>query len=74
MHFVQALTLFPEFKVTHCKLGCFLTLIVGLYFPLSFLNCQTIIEDLPHRAHSFAIVFRIYLNCPINIYNTFSII
>jgi len=42
IHFVQALTLLPEGKVTHCKLGYFLDFLVGLYFPRSFFNFQTI--------------------------------
>jgi len=32
----------PEGNLTHCKLGYFLFLMVGLYFPRSFLSFQTI--------------------------------
>ena len=33
---VQALTLLPDDNFTHCKLGYFFCLVVGLYFPLNF--------------------------------------
>jgi len=55
MHFVQAKTRLPESNLTHCKLGYFLDFAVGLYFPLSFLNFQTRIDDFPQIAHCFAI-------------------
>ena len=48
MHLAQARTLlpasFPRNKRAHCRLGCFLTLDVGLYFPLSFTRVPPI-ED-----------------------------
>lgn len=47
---------------THCKFGYFLFLTVGLYFPLSFLSFQTIIEPLLHIAHFFAIINLLYQN------------
>jgi hypothetical protein len=36
MHLAQAFTLWPEAKVTHWRLGCFLVLLVGLYLLNSF--------------------------------------
>ncbi len=57
MHFVQALTLLPDVKRTHWRLGYFLFLMVGLYLPLSFFSFQTIIDDFPQIAHWLAIVF-----------------
>jgi len=36
MHLAQALTLWPEVKVTHWRFGCFLVLLVGLYLLISF--------------------------------------
>jgi len=42
IHLVQAKTLLPEGNLVHCKLGYFLFLMVGLYFPRSFLSFQTI--------------------------------
>ena len=46
MHFVQAKILlpafFPETKRTHWRLGYFLTLLVGLYFPLNFTRVTAI--------------------------------
>ena len=60
MHLVQAKTLLPEAKRTHCKLGFFLFLTVGLYFPRSFFNRQTIIDDLPQIEHCLAIIFTSY--------------
>jgi len=55
MHLVQALTLLPEGKRSHCKLGYFLDFLVGLYFPLSFLSFQTMVEVFPQIAHFVAI-------------------
>ena len=55
MHFVQAKTLLPEGNLTHCKLGFFLFLMVGLYFPLSLTLLPTIIDLLPQIAHCFSI-------------------
>ena len=55
MHFVQALTLLPDAKVTHWRLGCFLLLMVGLYLPLSFVNLQTILPFLLQIAQTLAI-------------------
>jgi hypothetical protein len=36
MHLAQAFTLWPEAKVAHWRLGCFLVLLVGLYLLISF--------------------------------------
>ncbi len=55
MHLVQALTRLPEDKVAHCKLGCFLFLMVGLYLPRSFFSFQTIFPFLPQMAHCLLI-------------------
>ena len=55
MHLAQAFTLLPEAKRTHWRLGCFLFLMVGLYFPLSFFNFQTILPLLPQIAHCLGI-------------------
>ena len=64
MHLAQALTLFPEAKPalpagrrTHCKLGYFLLLTVGLYLPLSLTLCQTMVEVLLQTAQVLAIEF-----------------
>lgn len=69
MHLAQAKMRSPEGKPvlllrrrTHCKFGYFLFLTVGLYFPLSFLSFQTIIEPLLHIAHFFAIINLLYQN------------
>ena len=51
IHLVQAFTLLPEGKRTHCKLGCFLFLMVGLYFPLNFTLLPTIVPFFPQIAH-----------------------
>lgn len=55
MHFAQALTLLPDVNFTHCKLGYFLFLMVGLYLPRSFFNFQTSIDPFPQIAHCLAI-------------------
>ncbi len=55
MHLAQALTLWPEANLAHCKLGCFLLLIVGLYLPRSLTLFQTMVEVLPQILHCFAI-------------------
>jgi hypothetical protein len=55
MHLVQALTLLPEGNLTHCKLGFFLFLTVGLYFPLSLTLLPTIVDFFSQIAHCFAI-------------------
>jgi len=44
MHFAQARVFFPDGKRTHCKFGYFLTLDVGLYFPLNFTRVTPIAE------------------------------
>jgi hypothetical protein len=51
MHLVQAFTRLPEAKRTHWRLGYFLFLTVGLYFPLSFTSFPTIIDFLSQIAH-----------------------
>ncbi len=51
MHLVQALTLLPEGNFAHCKLGYFLFLIVGLYFPRSFTCFQTTTYFFPQIVH-----------------------
>jgi len=58
MHLAQALTLFPEAKRTHCKLGYFLLLMVGLNLPLSLTLCQTMVEALLQTAQVLAIPCR----------------
>ena len=50
MHLVQALTLLPDANLTHWRLGYFLFLTVGLYFPLNFFSRQTIVDVLPQIA------------------------
>jgi len=55
MHLAQAKTRLPEDKRTHCKFGYFLFLMVGLYFPRSFISRQTITDPFPQIAHCFAI-------------------
>ena len=60
IHFVQAFTLLPEGKRTHCKFGYFLFLMVGLYFPRSFLSFQTTAYFLPQIVHCLAIAILSY--------------
>lgn len=62
MHLAQAKTRSPEGKRTHCRFGYFLFLTVGLYFPLSFLSFQTIIDPFLHIVHCFAMVILSYQN------------
>ena len=68
MHLVQAFTRWPAnflragFVIslgitTHWRLGYFLLLTVGLYFPLNFTLFQTIMDPFLHIVHSLAIVF-----------------
>ena len=57
MHLVQAKTLLPEGKRAHCKLGYFLFLMVGLYFPRSLTLLQTIIPLFPQIAHCLIFPF-----------------
>ena len=68
MHLVQAKTRLPRkgiafrgdvvFKgiLTHCKLGYFLLLVVGLYFPRSFFSFQTTVDFLLQIGQTFAIL------------------
>lgn len=56
MHLAQALTLLPEAKRTHWRLGNLLCLTVGLYLPRSFLRHQTITEPLPQIEQVLAII------------------
>ena len=56
MHLAQAFTLLPEGKITDCKFGYFLILVVGLNLPRSFFNFPAIIELLPQIAHCFDII------------------
>jgi len=55
MHLAQAKTRLPVGRRTHCKFGYFLFLMVGLYFPRSFISRQAIIDFFPQIAHCFAI-------------------
>lgn len=55
MHFTQAFMRLPEGKVTHCKLGYFLFVVVGLYLPLSLTRVTDLIDFLPQIAHTRAI-------------------
>jgi len=55
MHLVQALTLLPDPKVTHCRLGYFLFLTVGLYLPLSFFKRHDTIDVFLQIAHCLLI-------------------
>jgi hypothetical protein len=55
MHFVQAKTRLPEGNLTHCKLGYFLTLEVGLYLPLNFTRVTPIADFLPQIVQTFSI-------------------
>ena len=61
MHLAQALTLLPFSRRTHCKLGYFLLLTVGLYLPLSFFLTPNIREPFPQIVHIFAIVLLDFL-------------
>lgn len=67
IHFVQAFIFLPAKLLnfflfipagikTHCKLGYFLFLEVGLYFPRSFTNFLIILDFLAQIAHSFAMI------------------
>ncbi len=57
MHLAQALTLLPEAKRSHWRLGNLLCLTVGLYLPRSFLRHQTITEPLPQIEQVWDIIF-----------------
>ena len=57
MHLAQALTLFPLGNLVHCKLGYFLFLEVGLYFPRSFLSFQVTVEVFLQIEQIFAMRF-----------------
>ena len=60
MHLVQAKTLLPFGNLAHCKLGCFLTLAVGLYFPLNLTSVTPIADFFSQIVQIFsAIKFRI---------------
>lgn len=48
MHLAHANTLLPLFKRAHCKLGYFLTLVVGLNFPRNFTSLHPIDDVLLH--------------------------
>jgi len=56
IHFVQAKTLFLEGNLTHCKLGYFLFLVVGLYLPLNFTSRQASIDFFPQIVQTLDIV------------------
>ncbi len=56
IHLVQALTRLPLARRTHCRLGYFLFLVVGLYLPRSFLRTVATIDFLPQIAHRLAII------------------
>jgi len=56
IHLVQALTRLPLLSLTHCKLGYFLFLVVGLYLPRSFLRTVATIDFLPQIAHLLDII------------------
>ncbi len=56
IHLVHAKTRLPARVLAHCKLGYFLFLMVGLYFPLSFFNLQTIMVDFPQISQVFVIM------------------
>ena len=57
MHLVQALTLFPDNNLTHCKLGYFLFLLVGLYLPRSFFLTTATIDFFPQSGQTRDMVF-----------------
>ena len=60
MHLVHAKTRSPEASRAHWRLGYFLFLMVGLYFPRSFFRFHTIIDPLEQITHSFAITILSY--------------
>lgn len=55
MHLAQAKTRLPEGKRTHCKFGYFLTLEVGLYFPLNLTRVTPIAECFLQIEQTFSI-------------------
>lgn len=65
MHLAQARTLLPEGlpaqagKRTHCKFGYFLTLEVGLYFPLNLTRVTPIAECFLQIEQIFSIEYKI---------------
>jgi len=61
MHLAQALTRLVGLKRTHCKLGYFLILAVGLNLPRSLTSRVTIIDPLPQSAQVLAISVRLFL-------------
>jgi hypothetical protein len=56
MHFAQAKTLLPEGNLVHCKFGFFLTLAVGLNFPLSFTRVFPIDDFFPQIEQIFSAI------------------
>ncbi|OGZ34195.1 MAG: hypothetical protein A2Y98_02590 [Candidatus Portnoybacteria bacterium RBG_19FT_COMBO_36_7] len=56
MHLAQALTRLPFSKVSHCRLGYWRRLAVGLNLPRSLTNVTLVIDFLPQRAHDLAIL------------------
>jgi len=59
MHFAQAKTRSLEGKRTHCKFGYFLTLEVGLYFPLNLTRVTPIAECFLQIEQIFSIEYKI---------------
>jgi len=57
MHLVHALTLLLFANLTHCKLGYFLFLAVGLYLLRSFFRVTVTIDFFPQMTQIRDIVF-----------------
>ncbi len=59
MHLAQAKMRLPEGKRVNCKLGYFLTLEVGLYFPLNLTRVTPIAECFLQIEQTFSIIFNV---------------
>ena len=54
MHLAQAKTLLPEANRSHWRLGYFLTLVVGLYFPLNLTRTTPSADFFPQIVQTFS--------------------
>jgi len=59
MHLAQALTLLLFANFTHCKFGCFLFFVVGLYLLLSFFLTVTTTDFLLHISQILLMLFQL---------------
>ena len=57
IHLAHANTRFPEANLTHWRFGYFLTLLVGLYFPLNLTRVTDIPDFFPQIVQIFSDIF-----------------